>query len=489
MAKREFNVSKKEKFAEWYNTIIYAADLVDNRYNVQGFVVHKPWAMYSFRALYALFEKELEANGHEPVLFPAVIPEDNFRKEAQHVEGFAPQVFWITQGGAEQLTHPLALRPTSETAFYQMYSKWVQSQSDLPLKFYQSCTVFRYEHETLPFMRGREFMWIEAHDAFASEKEAKDQVKQDIEIGQRVLNEVLGLPLICTERPAWDTFPGAEHTYAYDVLMPDGRVNQVASTHLLGQKFAKTFDIEFKDDKGEAKHAWQTCFGPGIWRIMAALVSVHGDDRGLIFPFAVAPAQVVIVTIPAGDAKEDKKILDYAAQLRDRLALMNIRAVIDNTAKTPGFKFNYWEMRGVPIRMEVGKKEVEKNAVTIARRDTKARAQVPLDALTTYLVETAGAILLELKARAKEDFNKRLKDAKTKEEVKKILEEDKGIARTTFCTTGEEGHACADELAAFAGGAKVRGTLVDKEEKPEKDAKCIVCGKPAKAIVYVAKQY
>ena len=246
LSEKEFNKDKEKNFSEWYNTIIYAADLVDNRYNVQGFVVHKPWSMLSFKKLYAIFVKELEKDGHSPALFPTVVPEENFEIEKKHAKGFIPEVFWITHRGAEKLERRLALRPTSETIIYPMYSLWIRDHTDLPMKLYQSCNMFRNESETSPFLRGREFLWIEAHDVFATKKESEEQVITDSKISKKVLDGILGLSTLIFERPKWDTFPGAEHTYATDILLADGKALQIASTHLLGQNFAKAFKIKFK---------------------------------------------------------------------------------------------------------------------------------------------------------------------------------------------------------------------------------------------------
>ena len=259
MAELGITVKKEENFSEWFTQVITKADLVDQRYNVQGFIVHKPWAMRMIKAIYRIFEEELEKTGHEPVLFPLVIPEENFEKEKEHVKGFKPEVFWVTEAGDEKLERRLALRPTSETAFYQMYALWVTSWRDLPLKLYQSVTVYRYERHTRPFIRGREFLWIEAHDVFATHEEALKQIREDMENTRKVVWERLGIPFLFLRRPPWDKFAGAEDTYAADTIMPDGRVLQISSTHDLGQRFAKALGIVFTDKDGTKKHAWQTC--------------------------------------------------------------------------------------------------------------------------------------------------------------------------------------------------------------------------------------
>ncbi|MEM1908933.1 MAG: aminoacyl--tRNA ligase-related protein, partial [Thermofilaceae archaeon] len=243
-------MKKEEDFSEWFSQVLSKADLIDLRYGVQGFIVHKPWAMRIIRQIYRMFEEELEKTGHEPVLFPLVIPEEYFEKEKEHVEGFKPEVFWVTEAGEEKLERRLALRPTSETAFYSMYALWIQSWRDLPLKLYQSVSVYRYEKATRPFIRGREFLWIETHCAFATREEALKQIREDMENTRRVLWEKLAIPFLFLRRPQWDKFAGAEDTYAADTVMPDGRVLQISSTHDLGQRFAKAFGITFMREDG-----------------------------------------------------------------------------------------------------------------------------------------------------------------------------------------------------------------------------------------------
>ena len=486
MATREFIADKEKDFSDWYNKVIYAADLVDNRYNVQGFVVHKPWSMLAFRQLYSLFERELEADGHLPVLFPLVIPEENFEKEKEHVEGFEPEVFWVTRAGPEDLKRHLALRPTSETAFYQMYSLWVQGKGDLPVKFYQSCAVYRNESETSPFLRGREFLWIEAHDCFATADEAVKQVNTDMKICEKVLDGRLGLKFLFFERPAWDTFPGAEKTFACDVRLPDGKALQIATTHLLGQNFAKPFGIRFSEG-GEDKYVHQTCFGPGIWRMMAALISVHGDNKGLIMPFEVAPIQVVIVPIP-GKSASPAKLVEKCREVRKELEAAGIRATVDDSDKTPGFKYNYWEMKGVPARIEVGEREATSGTLTLVRRDSREK-QVIKQADAPRMAKELGELMLEsMRAKSANELKSHVLNAADKKELLQVIE-SKNYARVFFCSTGKDGKECADWIQAESKGAKVRGTLFGADEKVPRGAKCVWCGKPASAVVYVARQY
>lgn len=481
MSSREFSEDKEKDFSKWYNTIIYAADLADIRYNVQGFVVHKPWSMRVFKKLYKLFETELEKDGHEPVLFPTVIPEENFNIEKEHAAGFTPEVYWITKQGDHEMPRKLALRPTSETAFYQMYNLWIKSYTDLPMKLYQSCTVFRNESETNPFMRGREFMWIESHDVFANEKDARHQVAIDEKIIEKC-SKVMAVPFYFFKRPQWDKFAGAVETYAADTLLPDGKALQFATTHYLGTNFAKAFNVKYADESGKEHLPHTTCFGPGIWRMMAVLVSVHGDAKGLIFPFAVAPLQVIIV--PIQKTGEEKQIEDYCNEVKEQLENNGVECRVDNSSKTPGYKYNYWELKGVPLRIEVGGREAKDKNATICRRDNREKTTCKLTEVAAKVREIGAKLDVDLLKKAQDNFKARVKSAKTKEDVLKIIEE-KCYAKAFICSTEAAGVECAQELQAFTKGGKVRGELVG--EKPAK-GKCCVCGK-AGVQVYVARQY
>lgn len=472
--------SKKSDFSNWFSEVCSKADLVDLRYNVQGFVVHKPWAMRMIKHIYAIFEAELERRGHEPVLFPLVIPEENLEREKEHVAGFKPEVFWITKAGEEELPRKLALRPTSETAFYQMYSLWIRSYRDLPLKLYQSVAVYRYESHTRPFLRGREFLWIEAHDAFATHEEALRQIREDMEICEEVIWKRLGIPFRFLKRPEWDKFAGADATYAADTIMPDGKVNQISSTHDLGQRFAKAFNITYVDESGKENYVWQTCFGPGIWRIVAALIAIHGDDKGLVLPFEIAPIQVVIVPIFYSE-EERKEVVDFCKEVEQMLKANAIRCKVDLRDETPGFKFNDWELRGVPLRIEIGPRELKERYVMLVRRDSGERIESKLDGLVAEIKKLGEEILENLKRRAVESFEQRIAKAEDREEVAKALNGGK-VVYMPFCGREE----CARELQEVTGGGKVRGT----ELEPKKaSGRCAWCGEKAKEWVYVAKAY
>jgi len=486
--KETFKVDKFKEFSKWYNSIIREADLVDDRYNVKGFIVHKPWSMVAFKHIYRIYEEALERRGHLPVLFPTLIPEENFVKEAAHVEGFKAEVFWVTHGADRRLRKRLALRPTSETAFYQMYALWIRSYTDLPVKTYQSCTVFRYETKaTKPLMRGREFLWIEAHDAFADEQGAYTQVAEDMEIAEEVIYGKLGIPFIFFQRAQWDKFAGGVNTYAADCLMPDGKLNQVASTHYLGQNFSKAFQIQFVDGDGFMKYVHQTCYGPGIWRIMAALIAIHGDDDGLILPFILAPVQVVIIPIRGKGGKEER-ILETCKALAEKLKAEGVRVELDLSEKTPGAKYYYWEMKGVPVRLEVGIREVAGGFVTLFRRDTRSREKVKVEDLPEGVWKAAESINQNLRERADRYLTANIREAQTLEQLVSVMREKGGIVKVPFCTIELGGRGCADRIRQET-GAEVRGTRFPHEEHPAADAKCVICGRKAEVYVYVANAY
>ncbi|MBU0586282.1 proline--tRNA ligase, partial [Candidatus Micrarchaeota archaeon] len=362
------NIDKNANFSDWYNEITKEAELCDLRYNIKGFIVIRPWAMKSIDKIYSFYDRELEATKHNPAFFPSLIHERSFDAESDHVSGFKPEVLWVTEAGDKKLEERYALKPTGETSIYPMYALWVNGASDLPIKIYQKGWVWRHETKaTKPFIRGREFLWIEAHNVFANEKETKNQIVEDYEMTRKVIWDDLGIPYIAFRRPQWDKFAGAMDTFAADTLMPDGRVLQIASTHLLGQNFSKAFKIAYMNEKGENEYVWQTCYGPGISRIYIAMVCMHGDDKGAVLPFSVAPIQVIIVPITKKDNEE--KIIPDAKELEKRLIEIGIRTQVDLRSNTPGFKFNYWELRGVPLRIEFGERELDSGNVVLVSRD------------------------------------------------------------------------------------------------------------------------
>jgi len=477
-----FNVNKEKNFSEWFSEIVKKAELADLRYNVKGFVVFQPWSVLAMEKMYKYLEDVLQRKKHKPYFFPTVIPEKNFELEAAHVKGFTPQVFWVTYEGDKKLTEKLALRPTSETAFYQMFSYWVRSYKDLPFKTYQRANVFRYETKaTRPFLRSREFHWIEAHCVHDSLESAEKQVKEDMETTKEVLHDIFGLPFIFFERPSWDKFPGALRTFAADALNPDGRVIQQPSTHILQQDFAKAFNIKFKDKDGKEKYVFLTCYGPAISRIFASVIIVHGDNKGLKFPWKIAPLQVIIIP-----ATYDNEIIKKTMEIKKLLIKEGLSVEIDfDKEKRFGEKFYFWEMKGVPLRIEVGKKELSEKMLTIYRRDLDKKKKIKEKELLSYIKRFSKEYDENLIKKADNLFKERIIDVKSKKEIEKAVMLGK-IARCDFCSLDKEGEKCAEFIEKKI-GAEVRGRRVDRKEEPK--GKCIICNKKAKEVVYIARSY
>lgn len=470
------SVSRKDDFSEWFSEVVQKAELADLRYNVKGFLVYQPWAVRAMNLMYAHMEKTLQRKGHEPYMFPTVIPESNLTRESQHLKGFTPEVFWITQGGETKFEEKLALRPTSETAFYHMFSLWLRSYKQLPFKTYQRANVFRYETKaTRPFLRGREFHWIETHCVFPSEDAAFSQVKEDMETTQEVLHDIFGLPFIFFERPAWDKFPGAHRTFAADVLNPDGKFLQQPSTHLIKQDFLKAFDVTYKDKEGKAQVPFSTCYGPAISRIFGSVIIVHGDDKGLKMPWNIAPYQVVLVPL-------SEKARKRALELKDKLS--DYRVHVDLTDGSPGEKFHTWELKGVPLRVDLGDRELAEKKLSLYRRDTDDKELISEKDLVSFVESYGAEYDANLIAKADKVFEGRIKNAKSVAEVKKLVEHG-SVARCGFCSVGSDGASCAEKINEST-GAQVRGTRLEVEKAT---GECVVCGEKAHAVVYIGRSY
>ena len=477
-----FNIDKEKNPSEWFTEIIKVAELADMRYGVKGFLVFQPWSVESMESMFYYLEKDLKKRGHQKYWFPTVIPEKNFQLESDHVEGFTPQVFWVTHGGSTEFEEKLALRPTSETAFYSMFANWIRSYKDLPFKSYQRANVFRYETKaTRPFLRSREFHWIETHNAFATKEDAYQNVLGDMNTTKDIVFGVFGVPTIVFKRPDWDKFPGADATFGADAITPSGKVVQQPSTHMLGTNFSKPFNVTFTDENEKEQYAYLTCYGPCVSRIFASVILTHGDNKGLKFPFEIAPAQVVIVPILAD---KEPRVMEKAKELKEILEEQDIRVVIDTTDKRPGEKYYFWEMKGVPIRVDLGPRDLDNKKVTLYRRDTEEKTEInEADLLKTVLAQGKD-ISKNLKEVAMNNFEDIIKDVKTVDEVKEVI--GKGIARVNFCTCDLGGAKCADLIERKTGG-EVRGIRIDLKETPKGD--CIVCGKKATVVTYIAKSY
>ncbi|MCX6749341.1 MAG: proline--tRNA ligase [Candidatus Pacearchaeota archaeon] len=469
---------KKENFSEWYSQIIDKAELVDIRLDMKGFMVIRPWGARIIENMYKIYEKELQERGHEPTFMPSVIPEANLKKESSHIKGFTPEVFWLKEINKEKL----ALRPTSETLYTPMFKLWIRSHRDLPLKLYQRGSVFRLDTKaTRPLIRTREILWIECHDAFATKKEAEKQVQEDIEITEKVMHQKFGIPFLAMKRPSWDKFAGAEYTIGSDVLMPDGKLIQQPSTHLMGQKFSKAFDAKFKTENGKEEYLWTTAYGPAMSRILVSVISMHGDDKGLILPFSLSPVSVIIVPIFTTANKE--KILKYAEEIKNKLKDFEIK-IDDRDFYTPGWKFHEWELKGVPFRIEIGEKELKAKTLTLFIRDTGKKEIISLKKFPD-LKKLGEQFDERLRKNAEKMMEGRIVNCKTAVEIKKAVDNSK-IAKVNWCSLEEAGIKCAESVEKST-GAEIRGTLANKNEKPL--GKCIICGKKANEVVYIGKSY
>jgi len=477
-------VSKEEDFSGWYTELINKAELADIRYNIKGFVVYREWSTISIKKMYAKYEKCMEDHNHLPLIMPSLIPESNFLLEADHVEGFAPEVFWVTEAGSSgKLAERLALRPTSETALYKMYSLWIRSYKDLPYKRYLSCQIWRYEGKmTRPFFRAREFHWIEGHDVFATMEEAINQVREDMKMTYQMLQDEFGIPIIFFERPQWDKFSGAQKTFAADALMGSGKVLQQPSTHLLGQNFAKPFNVKFVDKDGEEKYGYQTCYGPAISRIYGTMIAYLGDDKGLILPFDIAPIQIVI--IPILYKGKEEQVLNKSREVFEKLKNKYI-VKIDESDESVGSKFYYWELKGVPLRIEIGPKDVENQQLVIVKRHDGKKFIIKEDDLINKVDELAQNYTEEIKEKSLVDFEAQIEITYEKDAAIEAINNGK-IVCCGFCSIDMDAYPCAEVVEKETGG-EIRGKRVD-EEKHE-FATCLICGKPAGCTVYIAKSY
>ncbi|MRR29305.1 proline--tRNA ligase, partial [bacterium] len=412
---------------------------------------------------------------HQETQFPLMIPENEFMKEAQHIKGFEDEVYWVTHGGTAPLEVKLALRPTSETAIYPMFKLWIRSHADLPLRIYQIVNTFRYETKhTRPLIRLREITsFKEAHTVHATWEEAAEQVETAIARYSEFYRR-LALPFLVSRRPSWDKFPGADYTTAIDVIMPDGKTLQVGTAHHLGSTFAKTYEITYEDESGEQKLVSQTCYGISE-RCIAALISVHGDEKGLALPWQVAPVQVAIVPILLGDKE---KVLAVSGELQDKLISERIRVKLDTSDERPGAKFYKWEMKGVPIRLEVGPRDIEKGAVTLVRRDG-AKKTVPMEGLVEAIATEADELQAALYDRAIKIHEARVKEVSSVEEA--IAQTQVGVALVPWCGEVDCGHQLEDRVEA--------NMLGEPQYQNFSDAACAVCGKKSVGRTYMAKQY
>ena len=466
--------SMEEDFAQWYTDVVKKAELIDYT-SVKGCMVIKPAGYAIWELIQRQLDDRFKATGVENVYLPMFIPESLLEKEKDHVEGFAPEVAWVTHGGLQPLTERLCLRPTSETLVCDFYKNDVHSYGDLPKVYNQWCSVVRWEKETRPFLRSREFLWQEGHTAHATAEEASERTIQMLNVYADFCEQVLAIPVIKGQKTEKEKFAGALATYTIEALMHDGKALQSGTSHNFGDGFAKAFGIQFTDKDNTLKYVHQTSWGMTT-RLIGAIIMVHGDNEGLVLPPKVAPIQVCV--IPIQQKKEG--VLDKAYELRDRLK-GNFRVKVDDTDKTPGYKFAEAEMRGYPIRVEIGPKDIEAGRCVICRRDTREKIEVPLDALE----ETVGALLetiqKEMLERARTHRDAHTYVAHNMEEFRRIFGEKSGFVKAMWC--GEQD--CEDKIKEEL---SVTSRCMPFEQE-EIEQTCVCCGKPAKKMVYWGRAY
>ena len=461
---------KRDNFSEWFNELLFDAEIMDVRYPIKGLYVWFPFGFTLRKLTYDLLRSLLDRE-HEETYFPLLIPENELLKESEHIKGFEEEVFWVTRGGFTELDVPLALRPTSETAIYPMFSIWIRSHADLPIRIYQIVNTFRYETKhTRPLIRLREITsFKEAHTAHTSWEEAKKQTEAAVALYKEFYDR-LGIPYVVSRRPQWDRFPGADYTIAFDTLMPDGKSLQIGTIHHLSTNFAKTFDITYEDRSGNQQYVNQTCYGISE-RCIAAVISVHGDDKGLVLPPEVAPTQIVIIPIFTVQANSET-VLKACNELKHELS--RYRVVLDTNDARPGAKFYKWEKQGVPVRIEVGPKDISKHAVTLVRRDTGKKEVVERSKLQARVAEVMTEVLNTIAERAQTVLHSHIVAIETPEQAKG----KKGFFQISWC--GSE--SCGQRLQELS-EADVLG------ETELMEGRCAICKTPTNVRAFLARPY
>ena len=470
---------RSEDYSRWYTDVVQMAELADYA-PVKGCMVIRPYGYALWEAIREGLDRRFKATGHQNAYFPLFIPESFIRKEAQHVEGFSPELAVVTHGGGKELAEPLIVRPTSETIINAMFAKWVQSWRDLPLLINQWCNVVRWEMRTRLFLRTTEFLWQEGHTAHATAEEAEEEARRMLDVYADFAENDAAIPVIKGQKSESEKFAGAVRSYAIEAMMGDRRALQAGTSHFLGQNFAKAFGIQFLDQNNELQHAWQTSWGVST-RMVGAVVMVHGDDQGLILPPRLAPYQAVIVPIWRDD-DERSAVLGAAASAEAELVAAGLRVKTDGReGLSPGFKYNDWEMRGVPLRIEIGPRDVEKGQVVLARRDVPGKAGkafVPREGLGVQARDMLDAIQRDLFTRALRFREENTFDVATFEELSAAVE--KGFARAYWCGAVE----CEDRVKELK--ASTRCIPFDQ---PGAAGRCAVCGQEAAEVAIFARAY
>ena len=467
--------SMDEDFAKWYTDIVKKADLIDYS-SVKGCMIIRPYGYAIWENIQRILDGRFKETGVENVYMPMFIPESLLTKEKDHVEGFAPEVAWVTHGGNEKLAERLCVRPTSETLFCEHYANIIKSYRDLPKVYNQWCSVVRWEKTTRPFLRSREFLWQEGHTMHRTAEEAEERTVQMLNVYADFFEKDLGMPVIRGQKTDKEKFAGAEATYTVEALMHDGKALQGGTSHNFGCGFAKAFDIQFLDSDNTLKYAYETSWGVST-RIIGGIIMTHGDDSGLVLPPSVAPIQVVIV--PVQQHKDG--VLDAAYAIRDRLKAAGIRVKVDDSEQSPGWKFAEYEMKGVPLRLEIGPRDIAENKCVLVRRDNREKSFVSLDDLIPAVNDGLSALLAALYEKALKNREDRTYTAHTFQELKSIADEKAGYIKAMWCGDLE----CEMKLKEEA---DVSSRCIPFGKEPIGD-KCVCCGREAKKLVYWGKAY
>jgi prolyl-tRNA synthetase len=468
-------------FGVWFRDVLINAAIMDYRYPIEGSGVWMPYGFKIRRNILQILRDLLDSTGHEETLFPLLIPETSLAQESAHVKSFEGECFWVTHGGFEPLKVRYALRPTSETVIAPMLKLWIRSHADLPMKMYQVVNVFRHETKaTRPILRMREVSTFkEAHTCHATAEEAEQQVNEAVELYKRFFDSV-GVPYVVSRRPDWDKFAGALYTIAFDMLCPDGRTLQIGTVHNLGQNFAKAFGITYETKDGSQEHIWTTSYGIS-GRGIAAVLIVHGDDNGIVLPPRIAPMQVAVVPVPYKGKEE--QVNEACRTVASKLEDAGFRFELDLRGDlTPGNKFYYWELRGVPIRIEIGPRDLANGVVTIVRRDTLKKQTWKMADVASAVQTFTEEITEDLKENAGRWMRERIYSVDSLPEAKRLLQKRAGIVEVPWCGKDECGHSLEETV-----GARLLGFPEDTTEKV--DGKCLVCGEKAVNVVRVALAY
>jgi len=472
---------KSIDFSRWYVDVIRKAELADYA-PMKGMMVIRPYGYAIWENIQHLLDKRIKEQGHVNAYFPLLIPESLFQKEMEHLEGFAPEVAWVTQGGEEELEERLAVRPTSEAIIGHMYAKWIKSWRELPVLINQWANIVRWEKVTRPFLRTTEFLWQEGHTAHETFEEAQKETLMILSLYKEFVETELAIPVLAGKKTEREKFAGALETYGIEALMSDGKALQMGTSHNLGQHFSKVFNIRFEDRNQNLQYVWQTSWGVST-RLIGALIMSHGDDSGLRFPPQVAPIQVVIIPIAFGNWKEN--ILPLAREIELALKQKGLRTELDSREEfTPGWKFSEWEMKGVPLRIEIGPRDIRKKQVVAVRRDTQQKEILELDSLSKKVPEILKDIQKSLFQQALEFQLENTHDVQSYEDFKEIIESKKGFIKVFWC-----GDASCEEKVKEETTATIRLIPLEEDKKEDCRGQCILCKKEAKTLVYFARAY